>query len=176
MKTRIFIMLALSAMIVMSCSKESLTEDNLIETSDLKMNQQSVDAKKPKPHAFKVKGFGTLEIIKESECSGLNQVEMVGQTVESSLGSFKTFARKCTNFNNKNYIKGMHVAGNGDELHFYSEESGENNNSNYNVYIYYGGTGLFEGASGKVQIFSVETYQTALNGTYESSGKGTLTY
>jgi hypothetical protein len=176
MKTRTFIILTLSAMIVMSCSKEPLLDETSNEALEQKMQQQNIDGKKPKPHPFNITGFGSFELLKESQCKGLDHIEMNGQTTEAKLGTFKTKARKCTNFNDVNYIKGTHQTAAGDELYFYSEESGEDGSGQFNIIIYYGGTGLFKNASGKIKVYSAETFETSLSGTYKIGGKGTLTY
>ncbi|NND52295.1 MAG: hypothetical protein HKN54_07805 [Flavobacteriaceae bacterium] len=176
MKTRIIFLTALATMIFLGCSKDSLVDPNE-DIRLLEMNQAKINAnasKKTTP--FHIKGFGELEIVKPTECGFDNQVNMLGESKESQLGSLKTIWRNCTDFKYSNYIKGSHISPNGDELYFYSDESGSDSVGNYYMIYYYGGTGQFTNANGKLKLYYQEKWDTTDKGKYWNEGKGSISF
>ncbi len=176
MKARIILTLALMAMIFLGCSKNSLV-DPINETQDLEKNQPNLTSKAATTQPFSIIGNGTLAIVESLECDeGLANVQMRGKSKIKNLGMVKTLMKNCTDYNNKNFIKGVHTFGNGNQLNFYSDESGIDRNGRFHVIIYYGGTGKFKNAIGKIKLYCTENYVGPLKGTYSNYGKGTLTY
>lgn len=173
MKTRTILMLALSAMLIMSCSREAI-EAPITDTADLEMNFSNDGTKAPTTIKIFMEGFGTMKMVKPTECLGLNQVEMEGMSQELQLGRFKTITRNCTDFGKQNYIKGMHISmESGDKLYFESEVSGIDDEGKWYNYVYVGGTGKYKDVKGEIK------YHSSSNGAildYKNHGEGYLIF
>jgi len=175
MKTKMLIMLALSAMIFLGCSRDAL-DDPMIEAADLEMNLNDENTKMDRMTlAIQMKGYGTMEVVKPFSCMRLDQINMEGVSKELSLGEFKTTITNCTNFLDEDYLKGRHFTATG-ELYFYSEKFHEDKESKWYAIYFDGGTGKFQGAVGEMKIYIDGKWDDALRGTYSYYGDGYLEF
>lgn len=181
MKTRNIFVLALVAMIFLGCSKESLV-DPQTEITELEMNQLNSDTKTAvKIYPFHLKGIGKFKVVEPAECRSNGQINLVAETKEIGLGNFKTIWKNCTDFRESHLINGMHIALNdvskkGDEIYFYSDESGKDMIGNYYLIIYNGGTGRFANAKGEIKFYYQENWITNDKGTNFFEGQGRISY
>ena len=125
---------------------------------------------------FKVRNSTTINFIPGSEdCGGLFKVVIEGEGNASHMGLFTIYIDYCSDGENPTGpILGVQTAANGDTLLTalvgagFDPELGQ-----YLDWIYYDGTGRFEGAYGEIRLYGVIDY---VNGVGELAGEGTITY
>lgn len=173
MKSNIFLAMALSAMLNLGCSVDNNLEP-IDESANLELNEST--SLKAVTRPFKVKGSGTLEIVQPTECVDLVQILIQGQGNATHLGLFEVSITYCTDFEFTHNLTGIMTAANGDELYFYSVAFGADDEGEYTDYIYEGGTGRFEDATGELRLYGVTEFTGPTTGVYSNHGIGTLTY
>lgn len=106
------------------------------------------------------------------ECDGFIKLEVEGEGNATHLGLFNLALNYCTDGENPlGPILATQTAANGDEL--YSVVVGSNPSVSSLDFLYYGGTGRFEDASGSITLFFTFDYA---NQTFSNYGDGTITY
>lgn len=174
-KITIIMTLALSAIMFVGCSPESPLNEPI---GDLTENQQDFTTKGTINLPIEFEGFGNMVLMPRGPfniCEKLHQIECSGNTNGSSLGSFNTEARICKDNGTTQRVEGKHTFENKDELYFYSDQWGVDKNGQFWMkYIYYGGTGYFEGASGTVSVNEDRDWYSPSKGNYTNHGVGTI--
>jgi hypothetical protein len=171
MKANYLFVLAFIAMLFMACSAEEM--DPVSETAALELNDGSTKAV---PRPFKVRGSGSFEVVAPTECVNLAQIDISGEGNATHLGRFNVEITYCTDFMNTQILTGTQTAANGDELYFYSVGFGVDEEGEWTDYVYDGGTGRFEFATGELRLYGVSTFTGPTTGVYTNHGEGTLTY
>lgn len=200
MKKHLIFILALVA-IVLSCNKENLQNDpaavpeidalqtqkllspliNYDVTTCFPNYQVPLNAKKgkPKTKTIKIRGAGTTKLLfpPNNNC-GENEIEVVleGEGHATHLGLFSFNSTYCSldGQNPVDLILGIQTAANGNELHSVLVGAGEDPElGTYQDWVFIGGTGRFEDASGNVRLYTMVDF---VNLTWSNHGVGTLTY
>ena len=119
------------------------------------------------------------------ECQGQHQGEgnheghyyvlVEGNGNGTHLGLFTVEITYCTKGENPSTeILGVQTAANGDQLFMVLVGAGEEpNRGYYQDYLYYGGSGRFENATGNIRMYG---YVDPVNMVWELEGEGTLAY
>ena len=181
MKKLLIFLIAFVALFL-GCSEDTLLKDlaksangDALQTemtqSDLKANNGKAVTK-----TIKSRSSGTIAFVpNSSDCNGFTKVLIQGQGNATHLGLFTIELSYCSDgVNPLGPILGFQTAANGDKLFTalvgggFDPELGP-----YQDYIYYDGTGRFEGASGEVRLYGSPDYD---NLVFENHGEGTLTY
>lgn len=179
MKNLPFIMWAVFiAALLVGCTTEPLYDNPINEPSALIVDQNNF-TKHTGNDSFTFTGFGDMVVVKRlnSRCglNNLQEVECEGMTDSNVFGPFRTVALMCTDWGRISKIEGQHIFDNGDVLNFYSSESGTNKNGHkWYVYMYTGGTGMFDGATGSVKVYEEAGLVSIDRGFYTNQGTGTL--
>ncbi|WP_445386039.1 hypothetical protein ACT6NV_04340 [Robiginitalea sp. IMCC44478] len=173
MKRLIFLLLAMAGLLI-GCSPEEL--DSTLESTTLKagVNEKSTnDVQRP----FKLRGEGILSLSQDTDdCPGLMQLTVNGSGQASHLGNFQVSLVWCTNFTDTNYASGKQIAANGDELYFYLVDNGVDENGEWALYSYEGGTGRFENLRGELYERITTTFTGPFTAVYTNTGNGWLSY
>jgi len=122
---------------------------------------------------FKVRASGTMAMILDSpDCDGYVQVINQGEGNASHLGRFNVTVSYCGDGEAPvSPIFAVQTAANGDQL--FSVVVGSDPSVGSLDFLYYGGTGRFDGASGFITLFFTFDYP---NQTWSNYGEGTLIY
>ena len=172
---RTILLIAILAGFLLSCNEDPLLDP--LEEAVLVQSEQNLAASKASKavtRPLKIRVEGTLTIEGE-ECAPLAQVNVEGIGNATHLGKFSVSIIWCTNFAEINTQNGTQVAANGDELYFYAVGFGTDENGDWTDYVYDGGTGRFEFATGDLRLYGIVTF-TGPTGVFTNSGEGTLTY
>ena len=143
--------------------------------------QVPLHAKKGKPVAktIKIRGEGTTALLfpPNNNCGeGETEVVLEGEGHATHLGLFTFNSAYCSldGINPVNMILGTQIAANGDELYSILVGAGEDPElGTFQDWVFNGGTGRFEDASGSVRLYSMVDF---VNLTWSNHGVGTLTY
>ena len=174
MRTNILFFITLVSMFFMGCNVENV-DDSINSSANLQFNA-NISKTKVFTRPFKVKGSGTFEVVAPSEFQDLIQVLIQGQGNATHLGLFHAEITYCTDFEYNHYLTGKQIAANGDEIYFYSVGFGVDDEGEWTEYIYSGGTGRFENASGELKLYGVSEFTGPTSGVYKNHGSGTLSY
>ena len=184
MKLKLFLLSVLSAFLFLGCSTDN-QEEFLNDSSNSRLSEDNVAAKVV-TCPFKVKGSGTWQVLPEATACdpGLFQVFIEGNGNATHLGLFDVTITACTNFDDSYFFDATLVAANGDELSAISVDWGyTEEGQEWTDYIFDGGTGRFENATGDLRLYGVSVPtvfhpETGLPiaGIYNNSGYGTITY
>jgi len=169
---RTILLIAMLAGFLLSCNEDPLLDP--LEEAVLVQSEQNLAASKASKaitRPLKIRSEGTFTIEGE-ECAPLAQGNVEGIGNATHLGKFSLSIIWCTNFAEINTLNGTLVAANGDELYFYSVGSGVD----YTDYIFDGGTGRFEFATGDLRLYSIVTFTGPNTGVHTNNGEGTITY
>jgi len=172
MKTYISYTLALVMLFFVGCSVEPL-EDSLLMEKNL-----TTETTRSQP--FTITGYGDLLITPahstfNTECEGYTLIETEGFSTEATLGHFTTTTRICTDHADFYEMKGVHTLASGDELYFETIEIvGWGSSESSMLLIFTGGTGMFDGAYGSLDLVEETDFQSPTNGTYTNQGEGML--
>lgn len=167
----------LLAVILGGCTAEPLIDDQATEPSAL-IDQNDFTAKAGYD-TFTFTGYGEMKVVPRlnSQCgqNDLQEVVCEGTTESDSYGRFKTVALMCTDWGAISKIDGQHIFDNGDVLNFHSNETGiDKKGQRYYIYMYTGGTGMFDGATGTVKVYDESGLVSTDRGFYTNQGSGTL--
>ena len=176
MKARIII-ITLSVFMFMTCSYDGL-EDPFMEPTAFEMDQMKSEVAVKQSKPFNLKLHGEFEIVTPVSCRTLKQIDFWGAGDSNIFGISKSMITRCTDFKKANYIKGAHVSMTGDQLFFYSDESGSDARGDWYSFIYSGGTGKFAEASGKARVYIRMVYfgDAKEGGQFILQGEGMLSY
>lgn len=189
MKFNIYALLCIG-IFLFSCEKESLPIDQVDQPVNLvtetlmtslfaegeHWSNSSFNFAKKK-HAvtkiLKIRTSGTMTMTPDSpECNGNILVNVEGEGNASHLGKFTITLDYCSDgVAPVSPILATQTAANGDQL--YSVVVGSDPSKGSLDFMYYDGTGRFEGASGFITLFFTFDY---VNQTFSNYGEGTLTY
>ena len=165
--------LVLAMLLFAGCSKEPLEDSTMLEERQL-----TTETTRNQP--FVIQGYGDLFVTPaheayNTECEGYTLIETEGISTEATLGHFTTTTRICTDRADLYEVKRVHTFPSGDELYFETIEIVGWGSSNANMLIIFtGGTGMYAGATGTVEINEVSDFQSPTQGTYTNSGEGML--
>ena len=184
MKTKLFFLMALSTLLFLGCSTDT-QEDLFNDSVNAELSQDNISAKAA-TRPFKVKGSGTWQVLPEATAceAGLFQVFIEGKGNATHLGLFDVTITACTNFDDSYFFDATLVAANGDELSAISVDWGyTEEGQEWTDYIFDGGTGRFENATGDLRLYGVSVPTVfhpvagfPIAGIYNNSGYGTITY
>ncbi len=184
MKFKLFFLMALSAFLFLGCSTDN-QEDFFYDSSNANLSEDNLAAKVA-TRPFKIKGAGTWQVLPEATDCGpeLFQGSIQGQGNATHLGLFSVALTTCTNFFDYYYFEGTLTAANGDLLNAYSVASGfTDEGEEWTEYIFDGGSGRFEYATGNLRLIGVSIPtefhpDTGLPvaGVYTNYGYGTIRY
>lgn len=174
MKAYINLTLVVAMLLFVGCSVESL------EDSSLEERHLTTEATRNQP--FVIQGFGDLVVTPahsayNTECEGYTLIEGEGISTEATLGHFTTTTRICADRSQypEHYdIRGVHTFPSGDELYFRSIEYVNIAGKRQMLIMFDGGTGIFAGAAGTVDMNEEVDYVSPTEGTYTNSGEGML--
>ena len=82
----------------------------------------------------------------------------------------------CTDFRTVHFIKGSYEDDNGDKMFFYSEVSGYDENGNWHLYVFDGGTGRYMNLSGKLKVYDHIELQNEKEGIFIQHAEGILSF
>lgn len=174
MKTKGLILMILGFLIISACSREQLDEIPM-QTSDLNLDlKKSEFETSKKVYNLIIKGEGKIQNVKPDVCSKLDQFNLEGLTKEMTFGNLKTKIINCKDHAKENYLKGMFIKDNGNELWFYSSEFGQTKDGFWYIIHFYGGTGKFEFVEGKLKMSMTNVFQNPSQGKYIITGEGEL--
>ena len=125
---------------------------------------------------LKSESAGTLSFFPfSSECSDNIQVVIEGEGLATHLGLFTIRLTYCTDGENLlGPIAGTQTAANGDMLFTVLVGAGfDPELGAFQDYIYYDGTGRFDGVTGETRLYGVVDY---VNLVFSNHGVGTITY
>lgn len=175
MKVRSILIMLFASFLFSGCSIDG-EEEPIVETFESKINGNNLKARKV-TRPFKGKGSGTFQLVENTDCGDdLFQVSIDGKGNATHLGLFTVILTSCTNFSNIYNLSGVQTAANGDELYFYSTSFGMDEKGNWTDYIYDGGTGRFENATGEFRLYGINTFTSSTGGYYTNQGYGTISY
>jgi len=122
---------------------------------------------------FKIRAAGTMIMTPDSpDCGGFIQVSVRGKGNATHLGLFTIELDYCSDGSAPlGPIYATQTAANGDKL--FSVVVGGDPSVNSLDFLYYDGTGRFEGGSGFITLFFEFDYA---NQTFSNYGEGTITY
>lgn len=170
MKLKLIFTMAIGALLIISCSPDNL-DDPTIATYDFEMKRPQIDQAPSIMQPIHLEGYGKFYLGNRNECPNLRTIMMEGVTTDGMLGDFYTTATKCTDLIAHNFIKGeLSSARGAGILYFYSEESGNDMNGNWYIYVFTGGSGEFTGVTGEVKVYIDEDNRH----NYRLTGKGYL--
>lgn len=155
-----------------------LTSKKVIESMFTKNSSWNSHAYKKNLNAkivekpMKVRTAGTMQMVACDFGENYGRTIVEGKGNATHLGRFTLSLSYCFDENGPvEYIYAIQTAANGDEL--YSVVVGSNPAAHSLDFIYYGGTGRFENATGAITLFFNFDYE---NGTFTNYGEGTLSY
>jgi|GEM_PF-1491956 len=134
---------------------------------------QAIEKSNPHARKIKIRTEGTMSFTPgTANCPAALWASYVGEGNASHLGLFTIEIAYCTDgVNPLSLILGVQTAANGDQL--FVRGVGGDPSVNSLDFIYEGGTGRFENASGFVTLFFQFDYE---NLTWQNFGEGTISY
>lgn len=169
MRTKLLFLIALSTMLFLGCSVDPLDEPNMTTIND--NTERSV---KPTPISFK--SSGVITVMEDRMCEPYLYLDMNGILVSEAFGKMRVSMTNCTDFRTVHFIKGSYEDGNGDKMFFYSEVSGYDENGNWHLYVFDGGTGRYMNLSGKLKVYDHIELQNEKEGIFIQHAEGILSF
>jgi hypothetical protein len=190
MKTKLFLLMALSAFLFLGCSTDN-QEDSFYDSSNSRLSEDNVAARQvTRPFKSKASGDWFINLNpQEYVCDGLLQYSIVGTGNATHMGKINILGTLCTFPPEGIYILEVTFTGaNGDSITWRSGDDVFINEQGLYagaVFDCVAGTGHFEDASGQITVddFLVptefdNTFEPPLPvaGTFSNMSLGTITY
>ncbi len=167
MKSRLIIVL-LGILMIMGCSYDQI-DDPLIEEalSDMKISDDTMVVT---PIRFIENG--KFKVVPSKDCSSLEMYYLSGNFRTSIWGQVKTRTYLCTDNIKENTLNGVMWLESGSKIFYESELTEEDSKGPYYVYIINGGTGLYENATGKFNVYFGRVHENKIMGSYRHAAEG----
>lgn len=163
-----FIILLLSMLMIVGCSYDQI-DDPLIEEA-ISEKTISDEAMMIKPIQFYESG--KFKVDPSKECPSLEMYYLSGSFWNSELGHVKTQTLLCTDKKKQNTLNGVMCLDSGFKIFYESEITEEDSSGLFYVYKINGGTGLYENATGKLNVHFQMDYENNIKGSYRHAAVG----
>ena len=177
MKKPMLLMMAICAITLFGCSTDTSENfNNEDQTQEQVDDQQQADTPAVNLTDFKIVGSGSFVPSDTKACNSKAELVNRGENSSGEFGDLFSQFSVCTDFEGYNYYTGYYETDEGDQFWFTSDQSGEDDFGQFNLYVINGGTGIFENATGEITVYRLERFDSENEGTFTETGKGIISY